>query len=89
MSGPIPFPSANHLPIVGQPFTIKSWLACVNVVCNCEAKEPVLIVGFNMPAFCPACRRGFAIGVIQFNGQTGQNHVGIGVIMAPQEKQPS
>lgn len=82
-SKPIPFPGNNNIPLVGQPFTFKSWFPTALVVCNCDAKEPVQIVGSGVHQ-CPACHRGFMIGALQYNAQTGQLNVNIAVVMAQQ-----
>lgn len=85
---PLKFPT-NTIPIIGQPFALKGWVPTVMITCNCEAKEPVLIVGVMQPAQCPACKRGFVVGAIQYNGQTGQNEVGIATVVLAQEKKQS
>jgi hypothetical protein len=54
--GAIPF--KREVPIVGQPFAMKSWFLTIAIVCNCEAKEPVLLVG-NGVGRCTSCRRTF------------------------------
>lgn len=83
-SNPIQF-KKPALPIVGQPFTLKSWFLTISIVCNCEAKEPVLLIG-NAIGTCQACGRrwqqqgmkaapngeiAFAIGFVIDNEQTG------------------
>ena len=60
----IPFPAG--VPIIGQPFTLKNFFVTVQIVCNCEAKEPVLLVG-NSISQCPGCRRAFQMQEIQAN----------------------
>ena len=54
-----PFPS-NRIPILGQPFTMKTFFVTVQIVCNCEAKEPVLLVA-NGVGTCPGCRRQYQL----------------------------
>lgn len=54
----------RELPIVGQPFIVKGFVPMVQIVCNCEGKEPVLLIG-NGIAQCPACSRRFQLQGIQ------------------------
>lgn len=64
--GPIPFAVKEGIPIVGQPLTVVTWFPTVSVTCNCDAKQPVLIVGFGNLSVCPMCGRGFQLyGVTQ------------------------
>ncbi len=61
-----PFPGSGPVAIVGQPLTVVTWFPTVLATCNCEAKSPILIVGFGSIYLCPACGRGFRIfGVTQ------------------------
>lgn len=53
-------PKKNNIPIIGQPFVIKSFVPMLQIVCNCEAKEPLLLIG-NGAGQCPACHRGFQL----------------------------
>ena len=62
---------ANNIPIIGQPFTLKSWTANVLIVCNCPAKEPVILTGDAM-AQCPACQRTFQVQGMVIDPRTGQ-----------------
>lgn len=67
----------QNIPIVGQPFALKNFFITVQIVCNCAAKEPILLVGHG-PAQCPACHQGF-----QFSGlgvQNGQLQFKIGLV---------
>lgn len=76
----LPFaPKAEGIPIVGQPFTFKSGHPTVVIQCNCEAHEPVVLVG-TIPAFCPACQRGFACAGFTF--ANGRIDVQIGLVVA-------
>lgn len=84
---PIPFPS-NSVPIVGQPFTFKSWFPTVQIVCNCEAKEPVLLIG-NGAHECPACHRHFIVAKVEYDVQTGKLNIGVAIVSMQQEKHPS
>jgi hypothetical protein len=54
-----PKPS-DSIPIVGQPFTIKGWFPTVLLVCNCDAKE-ALMIPRGGGAQCPGCKRIFSI----------------------------
>lgn len=59
--GPIPFAVKEDIPIIGQPLTVITWFPTVSVVCNCEAKQPVLLVGLGNLSVCPKCGRGFQL----------------------------
>lgn len=74
-----PFQAPQGVPIVGAPFTFRSWFPTALVTCGCAAKEPVLIVGTGIGT-CPACGRGFAVGTVQHNAQSGQSQIGIAVV---------
>ena len=69
-----PFASTGKVPIIGQPFVMKGWFPTVHIVCACEAKEPVLLVG-DAVGVCPACHRGFVI-------QVKKLEMGIGIVQA-------
>lgn len=80
-NGPIvQFP--KHLPIIGQLFTLKNFFVTVQIQCNCEAKEPVLLVG-NGLSQCPACKRIFQMQGIQ-PGANGQLSFAIGLVVPQQ-----
>src|SRR5262245_21921683 len=86
---PLQFPKAS-LPIVGQPFTMKAWLLTVSIVCNCDAKEPVLLVG-QLVAQCRACGRQFQHQGLRA-GPNGEVSHAIGIISTANEQtgaQPS
>lgn len=46
------------IPIIGQPFQIKGWFSTVLIVCNCPAKESIVIPQ-AAAARCPSCGRVF------------------------------
>ncbi len=71
------------VPIIGQPFVFKGGHSTVLVQCQCEAKEPVILIG-NMPNFCAACHRGFAVAMFTSNG-SGQCQAQIGIV----QRQPA
>ncbi len=71
-----PFPAG--IPIIGQPFTLKSWVPIVNLVCNCEAHDVVLLVG-EAPGACPSCGRGFVIISVAHKLQQPPQ-IGIGIV---------
>ena len=77
-----PVPGQN-IPIIGQPFTLKNFFITVQIVCNCPAKEPLLLVGGG-PAQCPACKQGF---VFQGLGAdpAGQLQFKIGLVRQAEE----
>ena len=70
------------VPIIGQPFTIKSWFPTVMLVCNCEAKEAVMIPR-GSGSQCPGCKKVYTIQQLAF-GPDGKVQFGIGV-MAPED----
>lgn len=70
----VKFPTG--VPIVGQPFTLKNFFVTVQIVCNCEGKEPVLLVG-NGIGTCPGCRRGFQLQGIQSNPRGLEFRIGL------------
>ena len=71
--GPIPFAVKEDIPILGQPLTVLAWFPTVSVVCNCEAKQPLLLVGLGNLSVCPQCGRGFQLfGVQQSDIRTAQ-----------------
>ena len=78
---PIPFPPTVNVPLVGQPCTVKGWFPSVLIHCNCEAKEPMMIVGLGGVAQCPACGRGFTVTEIHHDARTGDGRVGISQVV--------
>ncbi len=77
---PIPFPNANQIPIVGQPFTHQGGFWTEMLTCGCEARTPLLLVGGGV-AECPACHRKVTVTSVDWNGQTGHCQVGLGLVM--------
>jgi hypothetical protein len=53
-------PSPENIPIVGQPFLIKGWYPTVLLVCNCEARE-ALMLPRGAAVQCPGCKRLYTI----------------------------
>lgn len=70
------------IPILGQPATVKSWACQVVATCNCEGKEPVLVV-LGMLGQCPSCQRLYQITRIAFDAQTGQAMLSLGLVVPP------
>lgn len=69
---PLPFRPPAGVPIIGQPFALKTWNVSVVVACQCPAKEPVFLVAPGAVNKCPACGRGFVLqGMNVNNGQIG------------------
>lgn len=60
------------IPLVGQPCTILTWFPTLSLVCNCEAKQPLLVVGIGNVAECPKCGRGFQLHGVMFDVRTGK-----------------
>lgn len=82
MSGPLAFPKAADVPIIGQPCIVVSWSPTVVLTCNCEKKGTLLIVGFNLLAVCPHCGRGFQIHGVRHDIRTGEPpHFDINIVM--------
>jgi hypothetical protein len=68
------------IPIVGQPFVLKGGHSVTLIQCQCDAKEPVILIG-PMPNACPACKRTF---VVQRFSQTGPGiEASIGIVQVP------
>jgi hypothetical protein len=67
------------IPIIGQLATVKAWAAQVVVQCNCEDKQPVLLPVGGLGE-CPSCHRKFGIQTIQFNAQTNQAQISVGLV---------
>ena len=76
------------VPLVGQPFMVKGWFPTVQIVCACDAHEPVLCVGVA-PSACPACGRVFQVQDIVFHAKTDQMQISLAVAPAPLETRPS
>jgi hypothetical protein len=78
---------AEHVPIVGQPFTLTAIYLPVNatVRCNCACAvggvDTVVQILLSVPAACPSCRR---IYNAFFNPQTGQVQFQVSVPQAEQ-----
>lgn len=82
-NGPLSF-TGPTIPIIGQPFTVKAVLATVMGLCNCPAKEPLLLAGAGVVA-CPSCRRQFQIQQVSCDVRTGQTNVKIGLVMSRED----
>lgn len=68
------------VPILGQPFVLKGWFPTIQLVCNCGAHEPVLIVGGPGSAgHCPACKKAFVYQGLQMDPVTQQLQLNIGM----------
>lgn len=76
------FNRPEPIPIIGQAMTIKGAFATVVVVCGCDKKGFVLLVGTS-PNVCPECGRLFKIKSVQIN-EAGQEAVEVGVIQPAQ-----
>lgn len=79
--GPIGVPGG--MPIVGQPFTVKTLGVPMNMslTCNCGGADVDVVIIASVSAACPSCRKVYnAI----FNPQNGQIQMQIGVPAAEQ-----
>ncbi len=73
----------NELPIIGLPYAIKGWFLTLNLVCNCDAKEPIMVVGsLGAVAKCPACNRVFQVQGAQSDAANNRMSFQIAVGMA-------
>jgi hypothetical protein len=75
------FPSPE-IPIIGQPFTVKSGFATTLIQCGCERAEPIILLA-STPASCRACGRTFVCVGFAFDGQTGQIQARVGLMNQP------
>lgn len=74
-----------RVPIIGQPITPHGWFPTVMITCNCEAKHPLMLVGFNTTVRCPHCGRGVTLFGVTQDVRTGQPpHFEIGLV-APEK----
>lgn len=78
------FNRPEPIPILGQAMTIKGAFATVVVVCGCDKKGFVMIVGTS-PNVCPECGRLFKIKSVHIN-EEGQAAIEVGVVQ-PQRLQ--
>lgn len=78
----IPFSVAAGVPIVGQPCTIITWFPTLSITCNCEAKQPVLLVGIGNLSVCVNCGRGFQLIGVRQNATGEPPHFDIHIVMA-------
>ena len=76
------FKPKNGVPIIGQPFTVKGGFPTTLLQCQCEAHEPVMLIG-GSPGQCSACHRTFVCASFSFNAQTGQIQVQVGLVNQP------
>jgi hypothetical protein len=69
---PLSFAAAPRVPIIGQP-TVKGFCLTLQLVCNCEAHEPLLLVGpIGVAAVCPACKRMHVLRGVAFDPVAGE-----------------
>jgi hypothetical protein len=77
----------GNVPIVGQPYQLKHWFPTVQIVCNCEAKEPLMLVGTTSLTACPACKKAYQIAALTFDRRTNKFEV-ILAMGTPREQPP-
>lgn len=63
-------PPAPDIPIVGQPFTLRDWYPTLLLVCNCEAKAPLIVS--RTPGQCAGCKKLYSVQGMQV---TPQGHI--------------
>ena len=79
--GPFPAGLPGGVPIVGQPFELKTWL--VTLVGKCQCGEPVLIAGqVGANGQCPSCRRIVIVRGFRSSGQRVDWDLAIGTMPA-------
>lgn len=79
---PIAFPARPDVPILGQPCTLGAWFPTLNLICNCEAKQSLLIVGFGNVSVCQSCGRGFMLHGVKHDIRTGEPpHFDINIVL--------
>lgn len=65
MGNPSPFPSASHVPIVGQPIEATGFTVVVPIVCKCERQVSLILVltnGQGVPVRCSGCGKLWVLG---------------------------
>lgn len=80
MGGPIQFPNAANIPILGQQCTPLCCTIIVTIRCNCDAPQIFPIDGVNAAAMCPACRRVYKIADVNHSGVMNQGTVQIACV---------
>jgi hypothetical protein len=61
---------------------VHSWFPTTVVICGCEAKQPVVVVGLNAISTCPSCGRGFRLHGVRQDIRTGKPpHFDIDVVV--------
>jgi hypothetical protein len=69
-----------NVPIVGAAYTLKGWFLTLNLVCNCEAKESLLLVGsLGAVAKCPACHAAYQLQGVASDTAANRMQFSIGV----------
>jgi hypothetical protein len=64
--------TASRVPIIGQP-TVKGFCLTLQLVCNCDAHEPLLLIGpIGVAAICPSCKRMHVIRGVKFDPIAGE-----------------
>jgi len=74
----IPFPVGAHVPLVGQPFALRSVWVPVHATldCRCGGDDVVVTIVASQPAACPSCGKMFAVA---YNPVAGKLEMQIGV----------
>lgn len=65
------------VPTLGETCAIAAWFPVVSIICACDAKTPLLIVGHQSVMTCPACKKNFMIGRIHLDPRTSIAHLAI------------
>ena len=77
-----------EVPIIGAPKLLK-WLLVANITCPCEAKTPLLLVGFGSVEVCPVCRKGWTLGSIKHDARTNTGNIQFAQVLPIDEGRPS
>ena len=65
----------GSVPILGAPFTVKSYVIIVQIVCACGKHEP-LMIPFGQSVSCPACFRVFTLAGFRMEGDRPNFQIG-------------
>ncbi len=81
----IPFSAQQHVPVIGQPFTLHEVYVPANarLTCNCGGAETQVEIVASVAAACPSCHKVFNA---RFNPTNNRLEFQIAV---PQEQVPS
>ncbi len=83
----IPFPPANAVPLVGQPFALKGFFPTAVIQCNCEPNGEIITLVANGATGCPRCKKVYTIGLVNWRQDQPQAaQIGIGIVHQPAQE---